>query len=120
MNTTTAATTSEARQQAERIRRIQPDIKANRLPLLGIPAPSMVSNEEYAIGYFNDHSILIWARGEDLTVLDEDRIYYRDTVDHLARCLGIFTQERRAEMLKGESQWIDGIHWAADGSFIEI
>lgn len=120
MNATTAATTSEARQQAERIRRIQPDIKANGLPLLGIPAPSMVTHQDYAIGYFGDHSILIWARGEDLIVLDEERVYYRDTVEHLARCLGIFTKERRAEMLKKESQWIDGIHWAADGSFIEI
>lgn len=114
-----SATVSEARQLADRLN-ASTNIKQEGLPLLGIPAPSSCSHSDYSVGYFSDNSILIWSRGEDLIVLDENRTYYRDTVEHLAKCLGIFSQERRAEMLKGKSQWVDGIHWSSDGSFIEL
>ncbi len=112
-----ATTTSEAREMASRFLREDPS--AGRR-MMGIPAPSSVSHERYAIGYFADHSILIWAHGEGYIVLDSGRTYHRDTVEHLARCLGTFSQARRAEMLNGESKWIDGIHWGANGEWLGI
>lgn len=87
-------------------------------PLIAMPAPSGVSHPDYKVGYFADGSILIWARGEGYIVLDEPRTYYREDVEHLARCLGRFTQERRAELLGHEEQWVSNLHWAADGSFL--
>ena len=92
-----------------------------RLPdMIGGPigAGCSVSHPNYKVGYYADNSILIWSANEGYMVLDEQRTYYRDTVEHLARCLGSFTKERRAEMIGGEDKWIDGIHWAADGSFL--
>lgn len=94
------------------------------LPILGIiPAPSTVSHSNYSIAYYDDHSILIWAKGEGFIVLDEEQTYYRDTVEHLARCLGMFDKSRRAAMIAkkcegDDSVWIDGIRWAADGSYL--
>lgn len=94
------------------------------LPTLGIiPAPCGVSHSNYAVGYFSDRSILIWAKGEGFIVLDADQIYYRETVEHLARCLGTFPRERRAQMVQrsirgnDDSVWIDGIRWGRDGSY---
>ena len=110
-------TTSQAREMTKHL--LSKDPSASHR-LMGIAAPSSVSHERYAVGYFSDKSILIWAHGEGYIVLDGDRTYYRDTVEHLARCLSMFSKERRAEMLKGESQWIDGIHWDANGDWIGI
>ena len=106
----TATTTSHARQMLERIERMP--------EMIGIPAPSSVSHTDYKVGFYADHSILIWSRHAGYVVLDESQTYYRDTVEHLARCLGTFDQARRAAMIGGEDKWIDGIHWAADGSYI--
>lgn len=94
------------------------------LPILGIlPAPSSVSHGNYSVAYYDDKSILIWAKGEGFIVLDQEQTYYRDTVEHLARCLGMFNRSRRAEMIAKriegkESVWIDGIRWGADGSYL--
>lgn len=94
------------------------------LPILGIiPAPSTVSHSNYSVAYYDDHSILIWAKGEGFVVLDEEQTYYRDTVEHLARCLGLFSKVRRAEMISkkaagDDSVWIDGIRWGSDGSYL--
>ena len=90
------------------------------LPIIAIPAPSSCSGDGYRVGHFKDNSILLWAKGTGLIVFDEARTYYRDTIEHLARCLGMFTKERRAEMIGGQDKWIDGIHWAADGSFLGV
>lgn len=91
---------------------------------IGAPAaPSTISHSDYGVSYYADQSILIVARGETPIVLDENRTYYRDTVEHLARCLGIFSQERRAEMLAKHDAfpvWVDGIAWNQDGSFAGI
>lgn len=111
----TATATSEARTTADRLAALMTD---GEFPLLTIPAPSTIAHINYHVGYFADHSILIWARGEGFIVLDEERTYYRDDVNHLAKCLGNFTQEQRAEMIGESDRWIDGLHWAADGSFI--
>ena len=83
-----------------------------------IPAPSTVSHQNYSVSYFADHSILIWSQHDGYTLLDSEQTYYRDTVEHLARCLGTFTKARRAEMVGGQDKWIDGIFWSADGEFI--
>ena len=95
------------------------------LPTLGIiPAPSTVSHNNYSVGYYEDKSILIWAKGEGFIVLDDNQTYYRDTVEHLARCLGSFSREQRAKMLQrklsasnADSIWVDGICWGRDGSY---
>lgn len=89
-------------------------------PTLGIPAPSSVSHQNYSVGYYADCSILIWSRNDGYLVLDAEQTYYRDSVEHLARCLGTFSQSERSKMLNGESKWIDGVHWNADGSFISL
>jgi hypothetical protein len=85
-----------------------------------IPAPCSVSHENYSVGYFADNSILIWARNEGYIVLDASQTYYRETVEHLARCLGTFSKDRRAAMVGGESKWIDGIYWGADGRWLGL
>lgn len=118
---TTTTTVSEARTMGERLARL--GATNEQLPVLGIPAPSAVSHHNYAVGYYADKSILIWARGEGLLVLDAETTYFRDTVEHLARCLGTFTKEQRAAMIgrnnpgSGADVWIDGIRWASDGSY---
>jgi hypothetical protein len=110
-------TTSEARRTLERIDACEPPI--GRWPLIGaVPAPMTVSNENYSVSYFKDHSILIWSRNDDYIVLDGVQTYYRDTVEHLARSLGNFTQEQRAEMVGNDDKWVDGIHWSANGEYL--
>jgi hypothetical protein len=106
---------SEARKLADSIRSAE-----DSFPFIAMPAPSSVSGTEYKIGYFNDKSILMWIKGTGVIVFDEAKTYYRDTIEHLARCLSLFTKEKRAEMVGGQDKWIDGIHWAADGSFLEV
>lgn len=111
--------TSHARQVAERLANCEP----GAVYIGGPPAPSMVSHTNYSVSYYDDHSILICARGHAPIVLDEERTYYRDTVQHLARCLGMFSQAQRADMLllkDGDPIWIDGIGWNRDGSFAAI
>ena len=97
------------------------------LPTLGLlpGGNSTIWHNDYAVAYYDDNSVLIWARGEGFLVLDDDRTYYRDTVEHLARCLGLFSKERRAAMVQkslagADSVWIDGICWGADGSYLEM
>ena len=116
---TTATATSQARQVAERLAGRQSAF------IGGPPAPSMVSHTNYSVSYYDDHSILICAKGHAPVVLDEERTYYRDIVEHLARCLGMFTQEQRADMLHvklrdEDTIWVDGILWNRDGSFAAI
>ncbi len=114
----TTTTISQARQVAE-----QCEMRTRYgLPhfICAPPAPSMVSHPDYTVSYYDDHSILICAKGHAPIVLDEERTYYRDTVEHLASCLGRFTQEQRADMLllkETDQTWIDGICWNRDGSF---
>jgi hypothetical protein len=114
---TTATAISEARTMAERLLRLDPS--GGRV-FLGANAQNGVSHENYSVGYFADNSILIWAKGEGCIVLDGAQTYYRDTVEHLARCLGTFTKAERAAMIGGKSKWIDGIHWSADGECIGL
>lgn len=93
------------------------------LPTLGIiPAPCSVSHSNYSVAYYDDKSILVWARGEGFIVLDAEQTYYRDTVEHLARCLGNMPRERRAEVVRrraglDDTVWIDGICWGRDGTY---
>lgn len=81
-------------------------------------APSSVDHSLYKVGYFHDQSILIWAEYHGWLVLDEEQTYHRTTVEHLARCLGIYSRERIAEIVGDEDRWIDGIHWGSDGRFL--
>lgn len=114
----TATAISEARQAKTDIEAMD-DIGVH-LGRFGYYAPSAVYHDKYSVRYFSDSSILIWADGEDMIVLDGECTYYRDTVEHLAMCLGEFSREKRAEIVGDDSRWIDGIHWAANGSFIEM
>lgn len=117
--------TSEARQVADLFERAGDD---GSLLICAPPAPSTISHPNYSVSYYADQSVLILARGEKPLVLDEPRTYYRDTTEHLARCLGLTTQEKRAEIVQrseffdAETRqcWIDGILWNADGTFAEI
>ena len=113
----TTATQSAAHRLATQFMEADP---CGLFPMLGIPAPSSVNHHDYSVGYFDDSSILIWARGEGYIVLDQERTYYRDTVEHLARCLGMFSKSQRAGFLGGATKWVDGIRWSADGDFIEL
>lgn len=111
---TTTTETSQARQMADRLANID-----WRAAFIGAPpAQSTVSHTDYTVSYYADKSILLWSILSGYLVLDESRTYYRDTVDHLARCLGLFSRERRAAMVGGEDKWIDGIHWSATGEFL--
>jgi hypothetical protein len=103
-------TTSQASEMRDRLLRSP--------AMLGIPASSSVSHPSYSVGYYSDKSILIWSKNEGYLVLDEPITYYRETVEHLARCLGLFTKEQRSAMIGPESRWIDGVHWGADGCFL--
>lgn len=113
----TATVMSESRTMAEKLLSRDP---SGSHPILGIYAPSSVSHECYAVGYFSDNSILIWAKGEGYIVLDASQTYCRETVEHLARCLGTFSKDQRAAMVGGESKWIDGVYWSADGGWLGL
>lgn len=113
--------TSEARKMLARLPQFDPQI--GQWPFIGaIAAPSTVSHQNYSVSYYADHSILIWSRNDGYLVLDGEQTYYRETVEHLARCLGLFTKERMAAMVgdcnNHDSRWIDGIHWSAAGEFL--
>lgn len=119
----TATTTSQASKWAEHLK-LQGATNES-LPTLGIiPAPCSVSHSNYSVGYYPDKSILVWAKGEGFIVLDAEQTYYRDTVEHMARCLGLFSRERRAEMIckklspTDDRVWIDGICWGRDGAYL--
>ena len=110
-------TTSDARRMLDRLPKFDPAI--GEWPYIGaIWAPSTVSHQNYSVSYYRDHSILIWSRNDGYLVLDGEQTYYRETVEHLARCLGLFSRDRRAEMVGGEDKWIDGIHWSSSGEFL--
>jgi methionine synthase I (cobalamin-dependent) len=110
-------TTSEARAMHDALTRngTQPGF-----PVIGLAGPITVSHQNYAMAIYRDKSILIWSRNDGYLILEDNQTYYRDTVEHLARCLGTFPKERRAQMVGGQDKWIDGIHWAADGSFLGV
>jgi hypothetical protein len=114
---TTATLTSEAKRMADRLSKMPNDGNPG-FPTIGMPAPSSVSHQHYAVGYYADKSILVWSINDGFLVLDEEQTYYRDTVEHLARCLGLFTKERRAEMVGIADKWIEGIHWSSAGEFV--
>lgn len=113
----TATVMSESRTMAEKLLSLDPS--GGRVSL-GIPSPCSVSHENYSVSYFADKSILIWAKNEGYIVLDASQTYYRDTVEHLARCLGMFGKTQRAAMIGGEAKWIDGIHWGVDGEWLGL
>jgi len=95
---------------------------AMRLPPMisgGIWSGEHVSGFGHSVNFMPDRSVLVWSRYDGYIVIDAGT-GCRDTIEHLARCLGRFTQVERAAMLKGTSQWIDGIHWDSDGSFISF
>ncbi len=113
---------SHARRVAERL--------PTELPYIGAPpAPSTVSGLTYTVSYYEDHSILICARNHPPIVLDEERTYYRDSVEFLARCLGSFSRDSRAEMIQGYAArqshesgpiWIGGVCWNLDGTYVAV
>ena len=91
---------------------------------IGIPAPRSVSHPRYQVGYFRDHSIAIWAEGSGYLVFDDERTYYRDTMENLARCLGCLTIEQRSSCLSrtpGDVDvTVDGIVWNRNGQFVRV
>lgn len=117
---TTTTTTSEARQVFERWHN-------RELPTIGAyPAPSTVSGINYGVSYFSDKSVLITLRGKPYCVFDAERTYYRDTIEHAARCLGNFGQEGIVRMLANKhagevSAWIDGVCWCVStGELLDV
>lgn len=97
-----------------------PDISGD-LPFLCLPGHSTLSHNDYKVAYQDDGSALVWARGEGLLAFTCRQVYYSQTnIEHLARCLGVFTKEKRSEMIGCEDKWIDGIHWSADGGWLDI
>ena len=93
----------------------------DKLPMLSLPGVSSVSHPNYCIGFQADGSCLVWAKGEGLFVFTCKQVYYsRANIEHLARCLGTLSRERRVELIGGEDRWIDGVHSAADGSWLAI
>lgn len=109
----TTTTTSEARAMTQRLPNNYGDVVIG-----AIAGVSSVSHPNYRVTYFADNSILIWTKHDGFLVLDETQTYYRNTVEHLARCLGTFTQQQRADLLNHQDKWIDGIHWSATGEFL--
>lgn len=90
------------------------------LGLIYVPTPCSVSHQNYSVAYFDDNSILICAMDEEPIVLDDQRTYYRDTVEHLARCLGCISKAKRASSISGDGEYpveLSGIRWNRDGSF---
>lgn len=57
--------------------------------MLGIPAPSSVSHADYAVGYYNDGSALIWTRHDGYIVVPAVDRGYRENLEHAARCMGM-------------------------------
>lgn len=121
---TTATETSQAQQAFDRY---QAHLESGGPPLLGaLPAGSTVSYPNGGgVSYFGDNSILLCVHYKPYRVLDGERTYYRDTVEHAARCLNLFTKERRAEMVQHshpgeESVWIDGVLWSSDGELLDV
>jgi len=91
-------------------------------PFLGIPAPCSMSGNGYRVGYFRDNSILVHADNHGYLILDECRTYYREDVEHLARCLAI-PKERRAEMAVkyaagGDKAIVSNLVWSLKGDFL--
>jgi len=102
-----------AREAMQRAMRLPPMISG------GIWSGSRLSGSDWSVNHMVDRSALLWSRYDGYIVIDAG-VGCRETIEHLARCLGRFTQAERAAMLKGTSQWIDGIHWDSDGSFISF
>lgn len=126
MATLTLTTPSEAQELADRLTHSNGGNVLDGFGLLGLPVGNSISHPDYCVGYFGDKSILLWARGEGFLVFDRNRTYCRDTIEHLARCLGRTNKEQRGPMVrhywngKGDSTWIDGIHWGINGSYLGI
>lgn len=103
------------------------DHLAGRAPLIGghPKATSSVTGSNYNVSYFRDHSILISLAGHPYKVLDAARTYYRDTVEHAARCLGMFGEEGIARIVREkhegkDSVWIDGVCWSNAGQIVDV
>lgn len=103
-------------------RRVGADLATGARPWSAtLYAPDSVVGAGYAVGYFQDGSILIHSQNAGYAILDEPGVTYRRTlVEHLARCLGLFDRETIAKIVGESDRWIDGIHWGADGRFIEL
>lgn len=101
-------------------------------PFLGgtFPAPSCVSGPNYGVSYYADHSVLCTYEGRIYRVLDEERTYHRDSIEHAMRCLGRFgpdgCRERAAKLasdrqLPGSLIWIDGVQWSLEtGHWVDV
>ena len=108
-------------------RQVYDALQGKPLPFVGAyPAPSSVSGSNYGVSYFHDKSILITLNGKPYKAFDEDRTYYRDTIEHAARCLGNFGQAKIAEMLRlkyegQQAAWVDGVQWSVEtGELLDV
>jgi hypothetical protein len=99
------------------------DIMLNAPPFIGflVQGDTTVTHQHYRVAFYADNSVLIWTRYDGYIVLVPDTLPVdQRTIEHLARCLGLFSQHERAAMLGHSDKWVDGIHWAATGAFLGL
>jgi len=100
--------------------------KGAPLPFIGAyPAPCSVSGANYSVSYFSDNSILICLNGQVYRVLDEPKTYYREDVEHAARCLGAHGLAGIARIVRekyGDQPrvTIDNVTWSNAGELVDV
>lgn len=81
---------------------------------------SSVTHSDYCIARYYDGSTLAWTRYDGYFVLPHVPLAAWKAAEHAVRCMGLFTAAERAAMVNHADKWVDGVHWAADGSLIEF
>lgn len=79
-----------------------------------------VTHNDYHIARYYDGSVLAWTRYDGYFVMPYVPWAAWEAADHAVWCMGLFTAAERAAMVGHTDKWIDGVHWAADGSLIEF
>lgn len=115
--TTTTAEPSIAHRIAMKLR--------GRHPFIGPLSGTGVSGVNYGVSYHKDGSILCSLVDRVYRVLDDQRRYYREDVEHAMRCLGEFGIEGcRERLLKAYGPglvWVSGVLWDADsGDWVDV
>ena len=79
-----------------------------------------VTHSYYRLARYSDKSVLAWTRYDGYFTWPFVPLCAWTTAEHAVRCMGLFTAAERANLLQHADKWVDGVHWGADGSFIEF
>lgn len=81
---------------------------------------SSVTHSDFMMTRYEDGSVLAWTRHDGFFVMPYVPWASWQAAEHALWCMGRFTAAERAAMVNHTDKWVDGVHWAADGSLIEF